>query len=893
MSRRIAKALSALLLVLAIAVTQIPVTDVEAQAIPSDFQTEGDKLLRYTGTAEVVSVPDGIKKIGEEAFAGNDNLVKVNIGNEVETIGYGAFSNCGSLRTVEVGDSVTTIESAAFSNDSSLKNVNLGAGVSELGSGVFAGSGNLTDLTVAEENPYLYYSNGVLYDDEQKVIYALMPGVEKEAYTVPSTVEEIKAYAFWGNPYLAHVKLDSNLLHIPAYAFSGCMNLKDVSIPLPVRSIEAKAFEDCVNLQSVSLPESMAQINDTAFDGCANVEFTTVPGTYGADFAAARKASEADQIEYEETQNSQVISPAEISNTQESGEGEQGPTPFPEINTVSGSYSSEKLLGESSIVAGRAVIFIDNARPLVMTGNGGDGRIDLENTVGTEMQDGSAGEGIINLLSENAEKGKDFPKYTVVGDRIASKAYYQDNALTEYEIGEDITEIGEFAFARTGLESVMIPGGVKKIGYGAFYHCDKLKEVTIPDSVEEIEANAFAKTPWLDGTGQVYVIAGDGILLAYTGSDSVINIPRGVKQIGAEVFKDHMGITAVNIPDSVEVIGEGAFSGCRNLKTVNGGNGLKKIKDRAFQDCPLSAVVIPKTVEEIGLAAYDFSGGTDTVSFQGTKLPVLTMGENAKRLSGEKGRTYAFGNIKTAIVPDSVTDLAGTVLEKGSYGFRGMIYQENGGLLADNTDGAGKKAEGGVMLQVNSKVLPDKAENSMATLPGNDGSYLLKITDSETASEQIAAAYREIYGGREPEGLLGFDMTLYEEAGQLPITKLGKQYITVQIPKPEKKKAEGLHVVTLDEDGQLEAVNYQLLTLEDGEYIRFNTNHFSPFGIYSYTGISGQGMVKNGAALISLSGEKDNTPDTGDPIHPKWVFAMGLFAAAVALFFYKGKKISK
>lgn len=888
MNRRIAKALSALLLALAIAVTRIPVADVEAQAIPSDFQTEGDKLLRYAGTAEVVSVPAGIKKIGEEAFAGNDNLIKVNIGNEVEAIGYGAFSDCGSLRTVEVGDTVTTIDSAAFSNNRSLKNVKLGAGVSTLGSGVFAGSGNLTELTVAEENPYLYYSGGVLYDDEQKVIYTLMPGYEKEAFTVPSTVEEIKAYAFWGNPYLAHVKLDSSLLHIPPYAFSGCMNLKEVSIPLPVRSIEAKAFEDCVNLKSVTLPESVAQIHDTAFDGCANVEFTTVPGTYGAEFAAARKASEADRIEYEEVQDSQVISPQETEET-------KSPALPPEINTVSGSYSSEKLLGESSIVAGRAVIFIDNARSEIMTGNDGNGRIDLEKTIGSMEQDEGAGEGekIFNLLSENAEKGKDFPKYTVVGNRIASQAYYQDNALTEYEIGAGITEIGEFAFARTGLESVVIPEGVEKIGYGAFYHCDKLREVVIPDSVREIEANAFAKTPWLDGANQVYTIAGDGILLAYKGSESIVNIPRGVRQIGAEVFKDHMGITAVNIPESVEVIGEGAFDGCRNLKTVNGGNGLKRIKDRAFQDCPLSTVVIPATVEEIGLAAYDFLGGTDTVVFQGTKLPVLTVGEGAKRLSCKKGRTYALGSIKTAIVSDEVTDLEGTVLEEGSYGFNGMIYQEAGGLLADHSAGVERKAESGVQLRMNSKILSDKAENSMATLPGNDGSYLLKITDSETASEQIAAAYREIYGGREPEGLLGFDMTLFEEAGQIPITKLGKQYITVQLPKPKNSKKEGLHVVTLDADGQLEAVNYQILSLEDGDYIQFNTNHFSPFGIYSYSSISGQGAVKNGSAFISLSGEKDNTPNTGDPIHPKWVFAMGLLAAAVALFFYKGKKTER
>lgn len=68
-----------------------------------------------------------------------------------------------------------------------------------------------------------------------------------------------------------------------------------------------------------------------------------------------------------------------------------------------------------------------------------------------------------------------------------------------------------------------------------------------------------------------YLVVGDGILLAYDGNDSIVNIPAGVKRIVPECFRDHMGITAVNLPDSLTGIGENAFAGCKNLKTVNGG----------------------------------------------------------------------------------------------------------------------------------------------------------------------------------------------------------------------------------------------------------------------------------------------------------------------------------
>lgn len=908
MDRRIAKTLGVLLLLTAIVVTQVPVSDVEAVAVASDFEMDGTKLLKYSGREQVVTIPEGVKTVGEEAFAGNDNLVKVTVSGEVESIGYRAFAGCDNLRTIYVGDGVEEIETAAFSNNKELKNVTLGAGVKKLGTGVFAGSGQLEDLTISEENQYLHFSNGILYDSEETKVYALMPAYEKGAYTLPSTVTEITGYAFWGNPYLEKISLGSGLREVPAYAFSNCMNLKEVEIPLAVRGIGAKAFEDCVNLTKVSLPDSMAQISSSAFDGCPNVEFTATPGTYSGDFAQSFKKSEVEKVEYEDVKDGQVIDPEDISDTESGEEEGETPTVPPDAHeniggqtqspasdriSLSDTINNKTLLGESSIVSGRAVIFIDNSQPRVIDGSVPSG-IDLSNMeYGTEGGTGE-GEGIQNLLADNAQKGKDFPKYTVIdGVKIASQAFYQDAELSAYEIDNGITEIGEFAFARSGLTSVTIPEGVTKIGYGAFYHCDSLNDVIIPVTVTEIEPYAFEKTPWIQKqtTDYPFTIVGDGILIAYAGSDSVVNIPGNVKQIGPNVFKDHMGITAVNIPDSVEIIGEEAFMNCRNLKTVNGGKYLVKVKDRAFMNCPLSTVTIPASMKEVGLGAYALGNGTDTVVFMGTELPVLTTGQSAKRIANQEYRTYAFSNIRNAIVPDNINGFGGTVLEAGTYGFDGVISGESGIQMADNRSGVSVSQAGGVMLSINSQAIPE-GSNAMASIPGNEGTYILKVTDSEEAKSLIASAYGELYGGRTPVGLTAYDITLFDASGTVPITRLGRQYLDVQFKIPEGiTMADNLHVVTLDQDGQLEAVEHRILQLEDGEYVQFTTSHFSPFGIYSYSGMNAQAVVTDGQAVFtSLSGNKDNTPDTGDDfIHPKWFMALGLFAGAVALFLYKGK----
>lgn len=125
---------------------------------------------------------------------------------------------------------------------------------------------------------------------------------------------------------------------------------------------------------------------------------------------------------------------------------------------------------------------------------------------------------------------------------IKAWAFYRESAMRDFAFPEGVTAIEKFAFARSGIQSVTIPDGVTSIGNGAFYHCDDLSEVTIPDSVTVIEENAFAHTPWLEnwkteGT-EDFLIVGDGILLAYRGSEESPELPPEVKSIAPGALGD-------------------------------------------------------------------------------------------------------------------------------------------------------------------------------------------------------------------------------------------------------------------------------------------------------------------------------------------------------------------
>lgn len=104
---------------------------------------------------------------------------------------------------------------------------------------------------------------------------------------------------------------------------------------------------------------------------------------------------------------------------------------------------------------------------------------------------------------------------------------------------------------------------VTSIGDCAFYGCDGLKSINIPECVTNIGGSAFSNC----------------------GSLTSINIPKFVKGIGGYAFFDCSNLTSVTIPNFVTSIGDCAFYGCTALATVTIPNSVDIIGDNVFGGC--------------------------------------------------------------------------------------------------------------------------------------------------------------------------------------------------------------------------------------------------------------------------------------------------------------------
>lgn len=75
---------------------------------------------------------------------------------------------------------------------------------------------------------------------------------------------------------------------------------------------------------------------------------------------------------------------------------------------------------------------------------------------------------------------------------IEKKAFFECNSLKSVIIPNSVTIIEEWAFLGCySLRSIDIPDSVTKMGVSAFCNCNSLKSITIPNSVTNIEHDAF------------------------------------------------------------------------------------------------------------------------------------------------------------------------------------------------------------------------------------------------------------------------------------------------------------------------------------------------------------------------------------------------------------------
>jgi len=517
-----------------------------------------------------ISLPDTITKIKHHAFYNCKSLEKVDLPKNLEYIGGYAFGGCESLTYIKIPKSLDTVDEYGYDGPfhacSALSSIDFEEGITVIPQYLFEGVTGLQKITVPDTVDTICSS---AFENCSELKEAVLPDSLKEIYhhafircdklekvTLPKNLEYIGGYAFGFCDSLSHINIPRSLTSVDDYGYDGpfhsCSALNSIDFEDGITVIPTYLFENVTGLQEITIPNTVTEIGSNAFENCYYLKTVNFPDTLKT------------------------------------------------IKSYAFSYCVRlrniKLPSNLEYLGGGCFNYC------VSISN-------IEIPLSLNVTDDYSTDGPFSNC------WRLIPTFDNGRTTITANMFLHCSGLTEYEIPEKITSIGNKAFAS----------------------CENLTKLTIPKTVTEIENNITINSPYcviycytdsaahkyaaenklpyslLDGDVNVienldqlkeYIFVPDyiftesdtGVILtAYNSKEEVISLPdkdeSGNPVVGIDgAFLDREYVLEVTVPDSVISIKNNAFASIASLEVIMIGNNVSEIDDNVFEYTPFVTI---------------------------------------------------------------------------------------------------------------------------------------------------------------------------------------------------------------------------------------------------------------------------------------------------------------
>lgn len=569
--------------------------------LPEDFggtlvipsQIEGAPVTEISGNAftdvgEItdVTLPDGLKKIGINAFYGTEYF------NDESKRESGALYNGRYLldysreaenKQLKVKDGTVLIADYSCCDNYALQSLTVPASVKVIGDFAFWGCENLAEVTLPDTLENIgreiflgaavyanekYVFNNALYVGKYMVGIEVYEFIESDYYvkegteliangmfaetyatmvSIPASVKVIGDCCFNETPFLKKIAVDKNNQYYCNDA-NGVLYTKDMKTLI--------CYPDAKPNASYEIPSSVEVIADYAFSFATNIKTMVIPSNV--------------KVVYPNSFMRCKIKNLEVYGIEEICDGLFSDCPL------------------ETLVIG------DGVRKIGYDAFNSDVITEIKLPASVEAVECFSHDEFSAL--QKFTVSKDSPYFASVDGVLFTK---------------DMKTLVQYPCAKAG-DKYTVPDGVEIIGEYAFDNT-KLCEVTLADSVRELKRRAFSFNEDLEkinfGTGLETV--GEEAFCALFVSGPFA-LPEGIKTIGDYAFYGSE-FSSITLPSTLASIGENIFDFCLLLEEINVAPGSKSFKsvDGVLYNAdvtklvafPLSSkikkLVIPSTVSEL------------------------------------------------------------------------------------------------------------------------------------------------------------------------------------------------------------------------------------------------------------------------------------------------------
>jgi len=490
---------------------------------------------------------------------------------------------------------------------------------------------------------------------------------------------------------------------------------------------------------------------------------------------------------------------------------------------------------------------------------------------------------------------------TGVLKEIPDDAFRSCGRLSEVILPETVDSIQEHAFAEVKPLTVKIPGREVFIATTAFDHESNVKLRSYPGSAAEEYANYYKPMRYenIDDTYRVVFLDHDGKQIGETQyvEEGKNATPPADPTWEGHTFNgwsgEYIGITKDTI--LVAQYYTNGSSDDPNNPGGNGGNGNDPSNpnggnngdNNGGNNGDQSGKYVLTVINGSGSGSY--APGTSVI-ISANNPPTGKMFYNWTLSPATMGIISSRSAATTITMPESNATVTANYIDSGSSYLTvtanevqpirtatGNVTQTGNPNKTNNNNNTNTNRgdNGGTKVSVTKPGISNR-DLASATVNGSTDNFIVKISDSALATEEVQKALMAKYGSLDAIHYVAMDISLYDSTGTTKIENTAGLTVDITIPLPDALiPYAGNNKPAAVVNGQLEELTPKFSTIDGVACVTFRATHFSPYTIYSDAN--------------NLAGGLDDTPKTGDPIAPKWFFSIGLAALSVLLFMKKDK----
>lgn len=820
--------------------------------IPEGIQAIRDGLFVAKEDADVASLKEDktVTIYGLDAIEVNDfrsadgtkaaaHLKGINILGNTASIAANAFEGCEKLETVNITGNMSSIGDYVFKNCPALNDVTLSGTINSLGLIPFTGCDKLSNVSFLG-NDYFSCDNSIIYGmsggAKARIIECLEGRTSK--YVKPSElagVTSIAPRAFQGCDALREIDLtESEITTVPEYAFAGTTEMRTIKLPTTCTTIENYAFQKS-GMERLEASQYLNLIGQHAFDDLLkanpdpkDVVICSPENSYLYNYAQLKgfTVDTTPLVEYFTVNfrdwNEELGSYALVPDAEQrvkGGEAATPPTPAGKSGEVFQYWDPDpsEITADVTITAMYSKEDPD-ANKLTVTFQDWDGTVIKKIKVSSG---GSIADADLPNTSNLVRDG-----YIFIG---------WDRPLTN--ITESFTTMAQY---KALSEDDIVVRYINSVTKEVFYQTT-IKKGTVAPSIQ---------TPTVSG---------------YT-------------------FKEWLPDIATAITENTD------FYAVYEANGSNGGNNGGTTTSPGASTSPGGNNNNGTTAKMYTLTVKNGSGSG---SYVAGSQPIIVANDPAKNQqfsswSIDPANTKIASKVLSATVitmPEANVTVTANYTAKSGSGNKTNTSTGSGNSTNSNSNRRPSSTTTGTVSGGRTTVVIDKNGLSntgvvSATVNGSSDNFVIKITESAAASEEVVKALMAEYGS-DISAIKYFpmDISLYDSTGNTKITDTTGLSISITLPLPDSLITyAGNNKVAGVVNSKLDKLSPKFSTISGVSCVTFTAEHFSPYVIYVDTNNLTAGTIA------------DSTPKTGDGIHPKWFLSMGLACISVVLFMKKDKK---